>query len=197
MDILEKDPPEYVLGKKCGIEYIFPQVEEHEAEKPHEVYDEEVELIDHSGRFELYLPIVEKCQFVVTFYGSVAYIGYSFGVLEGRCVVKHFAIEVYFEDVAVEVEDEVGEVPQFTQELYLTGVGYKFVVYAVLLGHFMEYLPDEVLLKIDHTALGKFHRFVGYDQTGTVVVCNINAEYTSIFPDIHALHEVVIEKDDL
>ena len=49
MGILEKDPPEYVLGKERGIEDVFPQIEEHEPEEPYEVNDEEVELIDHGG----------------------------------------------------------------------------------------------------------------------------------------------------
>ena len=111
--------------------------------------------------------------------------------------MKHFAVEIYFEDIAVEVEDEVGKVPQFAQELNLASVGYEFVVYAVLLGHFVEDLPDEVLLKVDQTALGQLHRFVGYDQTGTVVVCDINAEDPSVFPNIYALHEVVVENDYL
>ena len=115
MRFLEKYPPEYIFGKESGIENVFPQVEEHEPEEPYEVDDEEVELIDHGGRFELDLPVVEKGQFVVAFDGSVADVGYSFGVLECGRVAEQFAVEVYFEDIAVEVEDEMGEVLQFAE----------------------------------------------------------------------------------
>ena len=61
----------------------------------------------------------------------------------------------------------------------------------------MEDLPDEVLLKEDGTALGQLHRFICYDYAGTVVVGDVNAEYASVFPDIHALHQVVVKKDYL
>ena len=89
------------------------------------------------------------------------------------------------------------QILQMTYQMDFLSIGVKFEVYIVLLLHPVKNLSDQKLLEVYKTATCQSHGLVGYHNSIPIIIADVDAERTAVFPDIDAFHQVTVKENDL